>query len=46
MSSVDVWVCVDEMVADNGSKLLGRVDGVLLCEYVGSLLLGVGSNDY
>lgn len=38
---VNVRVGVDKVVANNGGKLLGRVDGVLLCENVGSLLLGV-----
>jgi hypothetical protein len=42
---VDVGICRDEVVTDDGSELLGRINGVLLGEYVGRLLLGVGRND-
>jgi hypothetical protein len=42
---VDVWVCRGEVIADNGSELLWRVNRVLLCKNVGGLLLGVGRND-
>jgi hypothetical protein len=40
---VDVGVGLDEVLADNGSELLGGVDGVLLGKDVRGLLLGVGS---
>ena len=42
---VNVRVGLDEVVANDGSELLGRVDRVLFCEYVGCLLLRVG-RDY
>jgi hypothetical protein len=45
VGGVDVRVCVYEVVADDGGELFGRVDGVLLCEDVGGLLLGVGCDD-
>jgi hypothetical protein len=45
VDGVDMRVRVYEVVADNGGELLRRVDGVLLCEDVGGLLLGVGCDD-
>jgi hypothetical protein len=45
MDGVDVRVRAYEVVADYGGELLGRVDGVLLCEDVGGLLLGVGCDN-
>lgn len=46
MRGMDVRVCRDEVLTNDGGKLLRGVDGVLLREDVGSLLLGVGSNYY
>jgi hypothetical protein len=43
--SVDVGICVDEVIADDGGKLLRGVDGVLFGKNVGSLLLGVCCNN-
>lgn len=43
--SMDVGVRVDEVIADDGGKLLRRVDGVLFGQDVGSLLLGVCCNN-
>lgn len=43
--SVDVRIGGDEVVADDCGELLRGVDGVLLCEDVGCLLLGIGSDD-
>jgi hypothetical protein len=45
MRGVDVGVGLDEVLADNGSELLGGVDGVLLGKDVRGLLLGVGSDN-
>lgn len=45
VGSVDVRVLLDEVFGEDGGELFGRVDRVLLCEDVGSLLLGVGGND-
>jgi len=45
VAGMDVRVFVDEVVADDGGEVLGWVDGVLLCEDVGCLLLGVGCDD-
>jgi hypothetical protein len=45
MGGMNVRVGLDKVVADNGSELLGRVDGVLFGEDVGCLLLRVG-RDY
>jgi hypothetical protein len=45
VAGMDMRVGLDEVIADDGSELLRRIDGVLLCEDVGGLLLGVGSND-
>lgn len=42
---VNVGVAVDEVVANDRSELLRRIDGVLLGEDVGGLLLGVCCND-
>jgi hypothetical protein len=42
---VDVGVGLDKVVANDGSELLRRIDGVLLGEDVGGLLLGVCCND-
>jgi len=46
MCGVDVWVCGDEVLANDGGKLLRRIDGVLLREDVGGLLLGIGCDYY
>lgn len=43
--SVDVGVLLDEVVAEDGGKALGRVDGMLFCEDVDGLLLGVCGDD-
>jgi hypothetical protein len=45
VGGVDVRVRVYEVVTDDGGELLRRVNGVLLCEDVGGLLLGIGCND-
>lgn len=42
MCCVDMGVRLDEVVANDGRELLGRVNGMLLCEDVGGLLLRVG----
>lgn len=42
---VDVRVRGDEVVSDGCGELLGRADGVLLCEDVDGLLLRVGGYD-
>lgn len=42
---VNVLVGVDEVSSEDGSKLLGRVDGVLLCNDVGGLFHGISCND-
>ena len=39
---VNVLVGFDEVSAEDGSKLLGRVDGVLLCHDVCGLFHGIG----
>jgi len=46
VAGVDMRVGLDEVVADDGSKELGRCDRVLLCEDVAGLLLGVCGDDY
>jgi hypothetical protein len=45
VTGMDMGVGLDEVVADEGSELLGGIDRVLLGENVGGLLLGVGSNN-
>lgn len=45
VGGVDVLVGGDEVVAEDGSKELGRVDRVLLGEEVDGLLLGVRGDD-
>jgi hypothetical protein len=45
VDGVNVRIRVYEVVANDGGELLGWVDGVLLCEDVGGLLLGVGCDD-
>jgi hypothetical protein len=45
VGGMDVRVLVDEMIAEDCGELLGWVNGVLLCENVGGLLLGVGRDD-
>ena len=42
---VDVRVRFDEVVAENGGELFGWVNGVLFCEDVDGLLLGVCGDD-
>ncbi len=44
VSGVDVLVGLDEVVAENGGKELGRVDGVLFRHDIGGLLHGVRCN--
>jgi hypothetical protein len=44
MCGMDVGVRRDEMVADNGGEMLGRVNGMLFGEDIGRLLLGIGRN--
>lgn len=44
MCGVDMRVGVNEVVANDRSKLLGGVDGVLLGEDVGGLLLSICCN--
>lgn len=46
VGSMYVRVGLDEVVANDGGELLWWVDGVLLCENVGGLLLRVGRDDY
>lgn len=42
---MNVGVGLDKVVAENGSELLGRIDGVLFGENVDGLFLGVCSDD-
>jgi hypothetical protein len=42
---VDVRVLLDEVGAEDGGEFLGGRDGVLFCEDVARLLLGVGGYD-
>ena len=44
VGGVNMRVGLDKVVANDGSKLLGRVDGVLLGEDVCCLLLRIGRN--
>ena len=45
VGGMDVRVRVYEVVANNSGELLGRIDGVLLREDVGGLLLGIGRDN-
>jgi hypothetical protein len=45
VSGVDVGIGLDKVGANDGSKVLRRVDGVLLREDVAGLLLSVCGND-
>ena len=45
MCDVNVAVSVDEVLAENRSEELGRVNGVLFGKDVDSLLLGIGCDD-
>jgi len=45
MCDVNVAVSVDEVLAEDRSEELRRVDGILLGKYVDGLLLGIGCDD-
>jgi hypothetical protein len=45
VAGMDMRVGLNEVVANNGSELLGGIDWVLLGEDVCGLFLGVGSNN-
>jgi hypothetical protein len=45
VGGMDMWVCRNEVVTDNGSELLRRINWMLLGKNIGGLLLGVGCND-
>jgi len=46
VGGVDVFVCVYEVVADDGGEEFWWVDWVLLCEDVAGLFLGVCCYNY